>query len=266
MGQSEIDTCSMTSIRKYSCSVDYHSHNHHQIILPLNGILELNIETYIGMVGALQGAIIPANFSHYFRGVGDNLFVVVDMLSNSGCYPSDGVDKFSEKPKFFHITNGIYYYIRFIQSQRSVLAEDLKLSNALASLLALLLTQHTSNDIDSSSVHKRLKPALCYIEAHLNERIAVRTLAALSYLSVGRFHLVFQQYTGRAPKQYIMNLRMQRAADLLKEGQYSVSRIAAEIGYESQASFTHAFKRYFGDAPSRYRTTRKPMVRRSATC
>lgn len=46
---------------------------------------------------------------------------------------------------------------------------------------------------------------------------------------------------------------MQRAASLLREGAMPLARIAVEVGYESEASFSRAFKRTTGLSPARWR-------------
>ncbi len=53
--------------------------------------------------------------------------------------------------------------------------------------------------------------------------------------------------------RYLAGLRMQMAARRLRESQTPISRIALEAGYESEASFTKAFKRAFGTPPATWR-------------
>lgn len=253
----------IADVRQYDAIEHCHSHAHHQIILPLSGILELQIEGRSGKVCALQGAIVPGDFRHAFRGVGDNRFVVVDLPAQlSAGHWSDDFRRLLETPNFFALDPGLYHYARLVGAESCRDARDSKLSTRFAGLLSeLLARRHPTDTAKPIRLARRLGPALEYIGSHLDQRISVGKLAALSYLSIGRFHAAFRDYTGRTPGQYVTELRMQRASALLQETAWSVARVAAAVGYSSQAAFTHAFKRHFGLSPSRYHRQAGASVR-----
>lgn len=242
----------VTEVRRYEETDHCHSHAHHQIILPLCGSLELQVGGRSGKACALQGAIVPGNSRHTFRGVGNNQFVVVDLpIPLNADYWSDDLRRFLETPNFFGLDPGLYHYTQLVGAESCRHLPDSKFSIMLAELLAELLAQRHST-AKSLRPTRRLGPALEYIGSHVDQRISVSKLAALSYLSIGRFHSAFREYTGRTPGQYITELRMQRGLALLQETAWPVSRVAAAVGYSSQAAFTHAFHRHFGFPPSRY--------------
>lgn len=66
----------------------------------------------------------------------------------------------------------------------------------------------------------------------------------------------FTYYVGKPPMQYLTLWRMQLAAARLASGDASVARIAAEVGYDSEAAFSRAFKRAVGVSPSVWRERR----------
>ncbi|HEY5810045.1 MAG TPA: AraC family transcriptional regulator, partial [Povalibacter sp.] len=63
----------------------------------------------------------------------------------------------------------------------------------------------------------------------------------------------FASFLGEAPLTYLARWRLQLAARLLQTSQKAMAQIASEVGYESQAAFTRAFKREFGTPPAQYR-------------
>jgi AraC-like DNA-binding protein len=63
----------------------------------------------------------------------------------------------------------------------------------------------------------------------------------------------FNAVMGQAPIEYVTGWRMQLAADRLRQTNDSLSAIAADIGYESEAAFNRAFKRVTGTTPGRWR-------------
>ena len=66
----------------------------------------------------------------------------------------------------------------------------------------------------------------------------------------------FAEVVGIPPMHYLAKWRMQLAAELLITGNASVANIAADIGYDSEASFSRAFKKMIGVPPSAWRRQR----------
>jgi AraC-like DNA-binding protein len=64
----------------------------------------------------------------------------------------------------------------------------------------------------------------------------------------------FRHYLGEPPMAYLTRWRLQLGARMLASTSYSVSQIASEVGYESEAAFNRAFKREFKTPPARFRT------------
>lgn len=86
------------------------------------------------------------------------------------------------------------------------------------------------------------------------------TLTNLSHeVAASRSNLVrrFTELVGQPPMQYLTNWRMQVAANLLRQGRDKVATIAAEVGYDSEAAFSRAFKKSTGLAPGAWREARR---------
>jgi len=66
----------------------------------------------------------------------------------------------------------------------------------------------------------------------------------------------FKAVLGKPPIQYLAEWRLQVAGNLLSDGTRSIADIACEVGYESQASFSRAFKRHLGTSPGAWRQAR----------
>jgi AraC-like DNA-binding protein len=63
----------------------------------------------------------------------------------------------------------------------------------------------------------------------------------------------FAKMAGVAPLDYVRKWRMQKASDLLRQGEDHLDEIAGRVGYESGAAFSKAFKREMGIPPGLYR-------------
>jgi AraC-like DNA-binding protein len=81
----------------------------------------------------------------------------------------------------------------------------------------------------------------------------VDVLAREVGLSRSALHERFVQYLGHPPMHYLASWRMQLGARLLRESNRTVATIAAEVGYDSEAAFSHAFRRMVGLPPAAWR-------------
>jgi AraC-like DNA-binding protein len=79
-------------------------------------------------------------------------------------------------------------------------------------------------------------------------------------LSRSALHERFVQLIGVPPMQYLAQWRMQAAARLLLETRATIAAIALDVGYDSEAAFTRAFKRLVGKPPAAWRRERDAAV------
>ena len=87
------------------------------------------------------------------------------------------------------------------------------------------------------------------IDAMLDARLTIEKLAREVGLSPAHFARAFKETMGRAPHQYLLALRLERARRLVETTQASLSDIAQRAGFADQAHFTRLFKRAFGITP-----------------
>lgn len=92
-----------------------------------------------------------------------------------------------------------------------------------------------------------------YIDEHLDEPIALRTLAGLVRLSPFHFARGFKQSFGVPPHRYHTSRRIERAKTLLGSPSHSVTNIAIDVGFTETSSFTKAFRKLAGVTPTQYR-------------
>ncbi|WP_437961897.1 AraC family transcriptional regulator [Sorangium sp. So ce119] len=100
---------------------------------------------------------------------------------------------------------------------------------------------------------RRVARALQLIQEKPAARWTIEALARAAGLSRAAFARRFLAELGVPPLRYVAELRMQRAAELLAEGDRSLASVAAEVGYDSEFAFSRAFKRHTGEAPGAFR-------------
>ena len=141
-------------------------------------------------------------------------------------------------------------------------AHGLAMVEAVTSALGHLLVRHAGveqprpihNRGGLSAVAKRR--VLELIDAALDARLTVEMLSREVGLSAAHFARAFKETMGRAPHQYLLALRLERARRLLETTEASLSDIAQRAGFADQAHFTRLFKRAFGTTPGALMRTR----------
>lgn len=90
-------------------------------------------------------------------------------------------------------------------------------------------------------------------ESLWNVDFSVEQFAEEMYMSTAQFYRKMKAVTGYAPKEYILNIRLDRACKLLKETSLNVGEIAYQCGFSSPSYFSKIFKRFTSLAPLQYR-------------
>lgn len=103
---------------------------------------------------------------------------------------------------------------------------------------------------------ERLRPALDYIEQNYAERISVNQLAQLLCLSPDRLGHLFRDGVGQAPLQYINEIRLRKAMNLLQTEEYTVTEVAQAVGFFDYNHFGRLFRRRYGCTPNQVRQGR----------
>ena len=94
-----------------------------------------------------------------------------------------------------------------------------------------------------------------YMSAHFREDIKIEDVARNSNLSVSHFHKLFLEQQGTTPSQYLTNIRISKAKELLLTTNKPMPEIAEQSGFTSQAYFCYAFKKETGETPSAFRSS-----------
>jgi len=120
----------------------------------------------------------------------------------------------------------------------------------LVSELNLLLTGVESRPLHSVS---RVHTLFNEIESQLHLPWTVKEMALRCYLSEEQLNRISKKLYERSPRARLIQLRMEKAMDLLQSKEWSISMIAQRLGYRDPYNFTHRFKKYCGCSPSHYR-------------
>ena len=123
----------------------------------------------------------------------------------------------------------------------------------------LLMTMHrrmTENAPRVSGfIQDEIDRARAFFDEHYNEEISIEQYAVSRNMSTSWFNRSFRSAVGTSPMQYILDVRIRNAQTLLETTDYSVTSIAALVGYENPMYFSRLFRKAKGLSPSKYRKT-----------
>ncbi len=104
----------------------------------------------------------------------------------------------------------------------------------------------------SRSEHNVIDRIVQHLDQHLNEDVDHEAIAGKYRLHPGYLSRLFKQEMGETLSEYLLRIRIERAAQLLKEDRYKIGEIAGMVGYSTSSYFSVMFKKYAGCSPREY--------------
>jgi len=119
-------------------------------------------------------------------------------------------------------------------------------------LATFLYAKRPVNTIENNLVQESIQ----FMKTRLTERFTVEDLSCRHSLSVSHFSNLFRRETGTSPLDYFIQLKMQRACQLLYGTSIKIKDIASSLGYEDAFYFSRLFKKMMGLSPEQYRAVK----------
>jgi len=136
----------------------------------------------------------------------------------------------------------------------SLIPGNLSVLRARSLFFSILDEILTSADIRCSQQDRKLvEQAVLYMKKNYGEPLTVAKLARQYGLNSRQFSYLFQKYTDIAPVEYLTELRLRRARELLCTTASSIAEISACVGYSDPYYFSKLFKKHTGFCPSAYK-------------
>lgn len=107
---------------------------------------------------------------------------------------------------------------------------------------------------------KRINIIIEYIGNHLNDEMDLKELAEISNFSEFHFHRIFKAIIGESVGAFVVRMRIETAARLLRYSNLSVQDIAYNVGYNTPSSLTKVFRQYYNISPSDYRNNKSYKI------
>ena len=125
--------------------------------------------------------------------------------------------------------------------------------NLVASDFLSDVIQMYRKDVHNEMRYMNISKAIEYMEQHYTEHISNKHLAKLCSISQDCFIRTFKMYYDTTPRQYILDLRIKKAKEMLVSHSRNVNEIAYSLGFESATYFSNMFKKKVGVSPNQYK-------------
>ena len=149
---------------------------------------------------------------------------------------------------------------KIIEQYRSKTKVSTLYINGYASLLAgCLVEKYSKEELSESRYRKyvqkaeKINEAVTYINNNCTCDVRTKELSDMVHLSEGHFCNLFKAVTGKTAKDYILNLRLDKAKDLLKDTDMTITEICYCCGFSDPNYFARIFKKKIGLSPSSFR-------------
>ena len=259
------------ALRRYGAVSASDVHAFHQIVLGVDGAMEMTVDGVGHRIDEHHAWLIPAGALHEYAGIGENRQLVLDVPCASLALP----ERLFSRALPLAMADALAGIVRDAASRAACIEAAMggeggtgsmpcdaidearatqrarRLAWETAARLAVVLGESIGVDapifrLDYARIDK-------WLRAHLSEPLRVADLAAHCSLGERRFHQLFDEAFGTTPHRYLQRLRLDTALSLLGDPRRTLSDVALTVGFADQSAFTHAFTRRFGLAPGQWR-------------
>jgi len=231
------------SIRSYTFASHTHAHDHHQLVLPLVGGVNIHTGRHEGRAVPGQCIITLAGDEHRFEPEDGSRFLVADMDELP-----ENLSALDES--FVRISAPVQAFCFFAQTQLEDTV-NASLEQSMGECFFKLIGEETF----LPAADPRIERVANHLKNNPRLNPTLPQLAELACLSLSQLKSLFKKQLGQTPGQYLLACRMEKARALLVHTDYPVNVIASRVGYQDPSAFSHRFSVYFGYSPRKLRTS-----------
>ena len=217
------------SVRKYGANHGSHSHDHFQVLVGLEGVLELEVEGRGQRVAAGSGALVAPGQRHDFESAAGSRCLVLDSRDELWARCADAPARPQQA-----------WALAAFLAQALLERQPMAIAHGPALLLESWLPAggrplRSRRAIDWQALAQ-------WVQARLHEAVTVADLADRTCLSPSQFTLRCHEENGVSAMQWLRRQRLARARQLRDAG-FAVAEVARRTGYRSPSALTAALRR-----------------------
>ncbi|EOZ98010.1 transcriptional regulator [Indibacter alkaliphilus LW1] len=254
-----------------------HQHPQWQLTWIKEGKGQLMVGDYLGRFEKGDLYLLSANMPHVFRSdaeffdpdtdkqsLGNTLFFDFEALGKGLLE----VEEFAGLHHWLQQTKGSFKVLGKTKESILEIMEDFKDYQGLGKILAALHVLQALQEGNSlqglnklvpqkdytETEGKRMGQVMSYILSQSQNAIGLQEVAEVANLSKEAFCRFFKERTGKTFTEFLTQVRIHQACQLLQESDWTISQIAYHCGFQNLSYFNRAFKKAQGETPKEYRS------------
>lgn len=244
---------------KLPIAAHQHRHEHHQIVIGVRGEAELSVDGTGAHLDTWKAYFVPTEARHDYCGNDKNHVLVINLdpltpaINTPAHADYERMMRVFEKPRTLQMDSRLQGLVQFAAGEFDRAPDHVTLQQHLAASILYCMADRITDSQGQPSNRNCISPEHIrrYILGNLHRKITVEDMAGEACLSVSRFHEVFREVAGITPHQFLLQTRLDQAAELLASTSLTVSEISYRTGFSSQSALTNALRKYKGTTPSR---------------
>ncbi|WP_277964164.1 AraC family transcriptional regulator [Pseudomonas sp. RIT-To-2] len=233
-------------LRCYERDSPHHHHDFAQVVLPVRGRMEIDVDGRGGYIDPSLAAFVSPGSTHSQSAQADGRFLVLD------CAPST-----LETLQTARMAKGIYVPISPATRRLIEFAEltgNQQLAAGAAQLAPLLLSSMGS---DAAHFSTPMEQLIARLRANPGAAWSNERMAKAANMSLSQLHQRFGQLFATSPQAWLTHLRIEQAQRWLQGTSLPIAEIALRTGFSDQAALTRAMQRVSATTPAAYRKMQK---------
>ncbi|MFL0166904.1 MULTISPECIES: AraC family transcriptional regulator [Clostridium] len=225
-------------------------------VLDGKGTYKVNGKTY--NLEKNQGFLIEPNVLIYYKAdrafpwkytwIGFNGIKAKDYLKRTTLSSDNPIFSFPENSNLLNSLSNI------VDSSKTTSNRNLIILSKLYEFLYLLCENFPNHEvITTDRPINYIEEALFFIHQNYADKIAIKDIAAHICIDRSYLHRIFKNFTNKSPQEYLLSLRMEKAASLLQNTELRISDVSRSVGYSDPLLFSKTFKKSKGLSPSDFR-------------
>jgi AraC-like DNA-binding protein len=176
-------------------------------------------------------------------------FVVIDVPAH-GTLADDLIDAVTVTP-FFAVDAPLQGLLAYLSDAARL--RPLERDEALNAAALLAAAVGRRIEAGRAAAMDGVARAIALAERRLEERLGITDLAAAAGMGRSRFHEAFRQRTGRTPAAFLLDLKLEHAAAMIRGSDQRLVEIALAVGFSEESALCRAFRRRRGVTPASLR-------------
>ncbi len=155
------------------------------------------------------------------------------------------------------------YMLHMLSARKLTVEDELIRMSQLLQILALFIKENRisgKKQIQDYPAAVYVRYAIDYMQIHYREKVKIDNIADIIGISRSYLAGMFKKELGISPQEYLIHLRLEHAAEMLKSTTEPINIVAFQCGYPDALSFSKAFKRRYGMSPKEYRLSEVEIV------